>query len=249
MLNSEDVLNLLRSKIGIGFSLIRYGDGEARVLNGLNEPDEYARILRRQLGDGTVFQDAIRIRENLIQTYERCDLVGWPYDKYRHGGGWEIAESVFYEQIEKFIPPDKKCHIDVHSHFNDKGLYHKLLEGVETVNYISCRSLNNEITKTFGVPIVNHYKIAPEIMFTPNYKGKKHYPDQFVKIESWMDKMTVEGSVCFVGAGVVGKIYCNWFRDRGGVAFDVGSIFDEWAGMITRGKERGANKQGNPNKL
>ncbi len=247
MLEAEQVLELLRSKIGTGISLIRYGDGEARVLNGLNEPDEYARILRRQLSDHTSFQDAIRIRENLIDAYSRCDLVGLPYGKEKHGGGWAIAMDVF--AVYYGFTDNETCHIDVHSHFLDRGYYAKLLEGVETVNYISCRKLDKEISKTFGVPVVNSYQIAPEMMWQPDYSGKKHYPDQFIKIEHWMDKMNVKDSVCFVGAGVVGKIYCNWFRDRGGVAMDIGSVFDDWAGFVTRGKERGANKQGNPNKL
>lgn len=240
MLNAEQVLELLRSKIGQGYSLIRYGDGEARVLNGLNEPQEYARILRRQLGDGTVFQDAVRIRENLISAIKNSDLLGLPFGKEKHGGGWENA----FDVLNKFVPSPgsyrRNCHIDIHSHFLDKGYYAELLKGVEVVNYISCRKIDKQIADTFGIPFVNSYQIAPEIMFSPNYKGKRHYPDQFVKIESWMDKMPVKDSVCFVGGGVVGKIYCNWFRDRGGVAMDIGSVFDSWGGFKTRGQGRGA---------
>ena len=42
-------------------------------------------------------------------------------------------------------------------------------------------------------------------------------------------------------AGVIGKIYTNWMRDRGGVAIDIGAAVDLWAGRATRGEKRGLN--------
>jgi UDP-N-acetyl-D-mannosaminuronic acid transferase (WecB/TagA/CpsF family) len=50
------------------------------------------------------------------------------------------------------------------------------------------------------------------------------------------------GSLLFVGAGIFGKIYCNWWRDRGGVAMDVGGVMDIWSGKITRGPDKGLDK-------
>ena len=37
-----------------------------------------------------------------------------------------------------------------------------------------------------------------------------------------------------VGAGVLGKIYCDRIKARGGVALDVGSILDSWAMIPSR---------------
>ncbi len=77
------------------------------------------------------------------------------------------------------------------------------------------------------------------------YEGDRHYPTQFNRIPRWMDVQAENypGSLLLVGAGVIGKIYCNWWRDRGGVAFDVGGCMDCWAGKLTRGPERGLDKE------
>ena len=43
--------------------------------------------------------------------------------------------------------------------------------------------------------------------------------------------MPFPGALFLVGAGAFGKIYCHWIRDRGGIAVDIGSLFDSWAGV------------------
>ena len=37
-----------------------------------------------------------------------------------------------------------------------------------------------------------------------------------------------------VGAGALGKAYCEAVRQQGGVAVDIGSGFDGWAGVMSR---------------
>jgi hypothetical protein len=64
-----------------------------------------------------------------------------------------------------------------------------------------------------------------------------------------MQKIDCNNSLCLVGAGVVGKIYNIWFKRRGGVSLDIGSIFDLWAGRKTRGKDRGIDVIDNTYKL
>ena len=39
------------------------------------------------------------------------------------------------------------------------------------------------------------------------------------------------GALFLVGAGAFGKIYCQWIKERGGIAIDIGSIFDSWANI------------------
>jgi hypothetical protein len=63
---------------------------------------------------------------------------------------------------------------------------------------------------------------------------QKHYPALFNLIPKWLDEQPAKGNVFLVGAGGLGKVYCNWIKQRGGVAIDMGSILDGWAGLITR---------------
>jgi UDP-N-acetyl-D-mannosaminuronic acid transferase (WecB/TagA/CpsF family) len=82
------------------------------------------------------------------------------------------------------------------------------------------------------------------------YEGDEHFPTQFNRIPRWMTVQleNFPGSLLLVGAGVVGKIYCNWWRDLGGVAFDVGGCMDIFAGKVTRGPDRGLDKD-DPNPI
>ena len=41
--------------------------------------------------------------------------------------------------------------------------------------------------------------------------------------------MPFPGAVFLVGAGALGKIYCQWIKERGGIALDIGSMCDAWA--------------------
>jgi hypothetical protein len=58
-----------------------------------------------------------------------------------------------------------------------------------------------------------------------------------------MSKCRIDGNICLVGAGFIGKIYVNWFKERGGVAMDIGAVMDLWAGKATRGPLRGTDAE------
>jgi hypothetical protein len=42
------------------------------------------------------------------------------------------------------------------------------------------------------------------------------------------------GQAFLIGAGVLGKVYCHRVKELGGVAIDVGSLIDAWAGVESR---------------
>ena len=69
------------------------------------------------------------------------------------------------------------------------------------------------------------------------------------EIVSWIDSIDCSGKICLVGAGIVGKKYVALFKERGGIALDIGAVFDMWAGKLTRGPGAGPGKQNNTYKL
>lgn len=42
------------------------------------------------------------------------------------------------------------------------------------------------------------------------------------------------GDVYLVGAGIWGKLFCDRIRASGGVALDIGSVWDAWSGKLSR---------------
>lgn len=254
IIESDDLLEILQYKLQTKepLSLIRYGDGEAIILTGFKDMKALNFVYRRQFGYLPAIDHAEEIRENLIQAYSECDIIGIPTrDSFTSPDSyWVKAKNILLHNVSPDILETKRlCSIDVHSHFLDKGHYKTLMQGQDTICYISCRNIDKEIKEAFDIKNVYSYQIAPEAKFTSGYKGEKHYPDQFNEIKKWMTRVPVEGNLCLVGAGVVGKVYCNWFRNMGGIGFDIGSIFDSWAGYATRGTGRGLNAVDNTFKL
>jgi hypothetical protein len=52
------------------------------------------------------------------------------------------------------------------------------------------------------------------------------------------------GTLCLVGAGLWSLVYCQWIRERGGVALDMGAGMDLLAGTAIRATQRRAIKKG-----
>ena len=226
------------------YSLVRYGDGEAMVLDGLKNPKALERVIKRQFGMLS-FEDGWKVRDILIQALTEADIIGVPIGKKlgEPDSYWFKANSILAENVP--VIGKDLCSIDIHYDLKDD--YWQLFALAPKIVYISCRNIDQRLREITGKEVTS-YRIAPEAMFT-TYEGPAHYPAQYVKIESWMDKQDLKGALCLVGGGVVGKIYCNWFRDRGGIAIDIGSIFDMWAGYVTRGPERGRDKRTNEDTL
>jgi prephenate dehydrogenase len=51
-----------------------------------------------------------------------------------------------------------------------------------------------------------------------------------------LSRVDLRDTVCLIGGGFIGKMYAIKAKERGAVAIDCGSVFDRWAGRITRGK-------------
>lgn len=247
----ERIINCLNAKQPL--SIVRYGDGEAMVLNALNDTQSLNFILKKLLGYIPSFGDVVSIRANLIQAYREADIIGVPV-KNRHmtdpNSYWYKSNGILVDAVgSEYLVKKEITNIDVHSHFLDKGYYDQLLTGIDTLCYISCRQLDESFKRRYEIKNVYSFIIAPEMYYTSGYDGLPHFPDQYNQIKEWIKTIPVKGNLCLVGAGVVGKIYNNWFRDHGGISMDIGSIMDSWAGKRTRGQGRGMDIIDETNKL
>lgn len=226
-------------------AIVRYGDGEAMVLNGFKDMDALKMVMKRQLGFIPPLEHIDQIRENLVAAYTHADVIGVPLrrrleDKTSY---WYRAFGILLENVGPEVVMEKTlANIDFHSQWLEAGYFDKLLQGIDTLCYVSCRNLDEAFKHRYGIRNVYSFTIAPEMKFTGGYKGEAHYPDQFKKIRRWMDKIPIDGSLCLVGAGAIGKIYTTWFKEHGGIAVDIGYVFDAFAGRSTRGPDRGLDK-------
>lgn len=247
-MTSPQLIKLRISK-NIPTSVVRIGDGEAIVLNGYKDESKLEWVFKRQLGYMPKPEEVKIIQQNLITAYTDADYIGVPENK-REGLNeyWYKCLNILEENIGD-LNSKNLCSVDFHNNWLTDGLFDELLTGVETLCYISCRNLDEQFKERFGIKNVHSFIIAPEMKFTPDYKGLQHFPTQFQMIAQWMLTIPVKGNLCLVGAGIVGKCYNSWFKTLGGISLDIGNVFDAWQGLVTRGKNRGVGVIDNTYKL
>ena len=244
MINAEDILDILKQQDPI--SIVRVGDGECVALDMVKSDADY-NLAREDLfykQTGYILSDIEmkKVRDNLIESIAFADILGLPIQGQKSGPQWDRIRGAIKEHVGSYTKC--WCDIDIHSEFLEKGYFQELIQHRNNLTYISCRNLDDK----FNIP-VNSFIVAPEWKFTSGYKGEHHYPEQFNSINNWVKGLNAKNNLLLYGAGTIGKIYGNWWRDLGGVAFDIGSVFDDWAGKVTRGEGRGADVNGGNYKL
>ncbi|MBN1637154.1 MAG: tetratricopeptide repeat protein [Deltaproteobacteria bacterium] len=80
------------------------------------------------------------------------------------------------------------------------------------------------------IPIPPEKKLSHR---APDFSNRSHFPEFFEEFYRNF-KVTEPGEVFLVAAGILGKSYCNWIKERGGIALDIGSMIDFWCGARTR---------------
>lgn len=61
-----------------------------------------------------------------------------------------------------------------------------------------------------------------------------HYPQRYRALRAILRAQPA--GIALVGAGVLGKMYCADVANAGGVAIDMGAVFDVWSGHIPEGR-------------
>ena len=101
------------------------------------------------------------------------------------------------------------------------------------VTLISCRNLVNPMKKAFNLSEIHWIEIPEHAATCGNVEAlEPHWPNAFERTISTI--ASASPGLCLVGAGFLGKVYCDAVKRRGGQAIDVGSVFDIWAGVKSR---------------
>ena len=214
-------------------SVIRLGDGEGAIMGyptmtTRKDVNRSLRIWLRTIAvdDGLV----ISLSEELKDAVRNADILGVPRQKqmdFVHPLWRAVRDEL--EAFELVGPNTLLTHTALHRLLQHALLYRPLLESRDFVGVISCRRLIDELKDVFGVRDVRWYGVRGELEDTGEI-DTPHFPDGFNEIRETLE-VPYPGAVFLVGAGVFGKVYCQWIKERGGIAIDVGSIFDAWANI------------------
>ena len=244
-----DIINKASNKGG-SLSLTRLGDGEARILNFPNDKKAAEHSLIKHTGKMPPEKEILEIREHLISAYNNSDIIGIPIDQHFRTKDkyWCEAKELMF----KYAPDSEfadLCSINIHSKFLLYNIYEDLLYNRDDVYIITGRDVAEGLKEKYNIKNVHQFLISPQYKFEVQKTENKHYPEQFNKIKEWITNLELSGHICLVGAGFTGKVYCTWFKQAGGIGIDIGHVFDAWAGLVTRGKNRGAGVTDNTYKL
>ena len=221
-------------KNGVPFSLVRLGDGENTIFQ---YPDfcSYHRIqyvVSRAIdGDSFKKRDLKRFKKGLMQAIESSDVVGI-YDSSHPS----ILARIYSEHLEgiKFKDSVSFCDPRIHFYLQQSGHLESLVRISHKVTLITGRNIIDKFKAVFPNLEVSQILLPSERTFRLSVEGDRglHYPDCFETIRNRIKGG--KGHLVLVGAGFLGKTYCEWARQQGSVAIDIGSVFDYWADTPTR---------------
>lgn len=227
----EAVLNKPRP-----FAHIRFGDGEGIVMGYPEYTGEKACRKRweKWLGKNDIDMEfyAKKIREAVVE----ADIIGTPCLRHQKvNQDWRNVKH-YMHKLGLLNGNSKTCCMNCTVELQTKGLYEKLLYGREEIFFISCRDVTNLLKNRLSIGNVEGFLLPPQ---NRPYMGKvhtnaHHFPDRYFDITTWIMQHDIRNKLFLIGAGGLGKVYCTLVKQNGGIALDIGSIFDGWMGLVSR---------------
>ena len=249
-----------RIRTGQPTSVIRIGDGEGRFLpyraDDLDrQADDQAQVQRDPWWGAELIApaQAQQLSAGLVQIIGRADVLGIPpMSRLSAELGWPTARShrdcrgltAIFDLLLNHPPRGAVGSCNLHADLDRWDLYGRLLAGCKTVSLISCHDLTSFLRHKFGLTTRAFYQIPGEYRYRGRFLGQSEgqiqldmaariYPETFDFIMAQLDP--APGEVHLVGAGFLGKFFCDQIRTKGGIAIDIGSQADRWANHATRG--------------
>ena len=247
------VMNAVRE--ARGFSIIRLGDGEARFMaycdsqstNGTSPQDRPAivdAVWTSWFGspgiesyDPAVIKDLSLRVDDAIET---ADVIGLPSesrlsrDKLHFGYLAYLADRMFRrEHQENQHITDADINFDLLRAFPNYG---PILRRQTFLGVVGCHEgLARKLGSLHAIPDTRSYSVPGEkgrAQLPAEVRRGEHFPARFHKLLDELD-VPFPGAVFLVGAGLLGKVYCARIKALGGIAIDIGSVADAWAGCYT----------------
>lgn len=243
-----------RIRHGTPTSVIRIGDGEGRFLpypadlsdTQAEDQDQVQRdpwwgavLLNRAQAHG--------LSGDLMQAMATADVLGIPpISRLLAEFGWATALTqadcrgltAIFDHLQQQPSGGLFGSCNLHADLDHWGLYGRMLAACKTVSLISCHDLSVILAQKFQLSIREFHQLPGEYRYRRSFADPSHpqaariYPETYDAILAQLDPRP--GEVHLVGAGFLGKLFCDRIRAKGGIAIDIGSQADRWANHATR---------------
>lgn len=236
-------------------SIIRLGDGEGIFLDYESkfkkfQEQDMATIQERWWGaEKAKGKAAAEIQSQLKKSIENADIIGVPNifrmikSKQQNLSKISIHERGLlgiYNYMSYAFTPKRKpiltsCHFQ--NDFEFWNLYNYIFSDLSCVTIITChKGISDTLRSKFGIINIKEIIIPPESFHSHKFgspsETNSHYPEVYKNLTQTIE--IEHGEVCLVAAGILGKVYCNLIKNKGGIGIDIGSITDTWMNYNTR---------------
>ena len=213
-------------------SIVRFNDGEAKLLGapGYYAHGELTRMLERWFRDNRLSLDHLeRLRAGLGAAILNADVIGcpdadWPSEFARANA--VLASLAAGRPLATVLVNFPQVMIL-------DGFLQKTLTGIDFLGLVTSRDVQGVVRHMLDPRRIAWHRVPEQAMFCYEPHLPRHYPELFDFLCASIE-VPFPGAVFLVGAGPCGKIYCDVIKRHGGIAIDIGSVFDIWAGRLTR---------------
>lgn len=235
------------------FSVIRLGDGEGRILgypDYFSDSEIATQVLyyhfgpqamtdvRAMHGDRWVQHATSDLRQMLYNAMVNADNIGLPvYDFFRnmddgvtsgmigYGCATYTALPLFPEKpVLGYIGTNYFQQLGQGPHF-----YPAICTAAKKTFLVGPWDLREGLGDALGVNDLQYIEVPRHFTWSEG-AGVGQYPHLYKIVENKIRRLgNLGGQLFLVGAGILAKHYCEVIRQHGGVALDIGSVFDSWA--------------------
>jgi hypothetical protein len=252
----DTLLRLVQQRLSTNqsFSMIRVGNGEGNAygmtLPLLSHDAMFATFCTEFNGQnhlGIGIEEAQIFSRRVIAAIDNADMIGFRSFRFDENASIErcIANGNAYAALGITYARQYLCdrlkagrmqsklitsawiHLDLLSRFDELlaiGSKVIVITGRNELHEGFAARLGNRLTAFLSVPVQG---------FVPEILAASHYGHRFEEICDFL-KQDLTGHLVLVGAGLFGKIYCEVAARHGGVALDLGSMFDVLSDHNTR---------------
>ncbi len=236
-----------------GFSLVRLGDGEGRVLGypgHFTDQEVLAQVLHYQFGpesmqrvkaadpDNWIGASMSFLRGKLEQSVQNADMLGVPVSEFycgmqkaiTHGMLGYACAMLYAMSSTRPLKPTDYVGTNVFQLAAAKGaIFKNIVLQAKWIYLVGPWDLRPDLANVFGRADLNYIRVPGHYTWRGS-TGFGQYPDLYRYVETRLLKLgDISGCLFLVGAGILGKYYCDLIKRQGGVALDIGSVFDSWA--------------------
>ncbi|WP_299322645.1 hypothetical protein [Parasphingopyxis sp.] len=238
---------------GRPMSMVRFGDGEGRILgypSDFSNSETIPQCLRYMFGrkalDEIYARDPVfgvpnammELQGFLRESIQEADFLGTSSFKHMRLDG---TGNVIWAQLafcraylacrEKIsaLGADRAFDTFIFRFAARHGSLDRLINILDHVTFVTHTDPRPKFLDRYpNVKRADFIQIPGHASFTQ--PESSHYPSEYRNI---VDRLRVEreGSVFLVGGGYLGKLYCTEIKRRGGIAIDLGGVFDAWMGV------------------